>query len=282
MRNRIAAVQMVSTADVQGNLQAAARLIANAAEQGAALVLLPENFAVLDGGPLRQFGEIQGDNDAPLQRFLAQQSSLHGITLIGGTIPLISRPSGNGEDQQNLLQGRRVRPSCLVYSAEGNVVSRYDKIHLFDVVVDDGQAEYFESGSFVAGDEVVTFDSPLGRLGLTVCYDLRFPELYRKLTEAGAEILTVPSAFTRTTGAAHWETLLRARAIENQCYVLAANQGGVHNEKRETYGHSMIIDPWGTVLDSVPVGEGVAVAEVDRDFLARIRRNMPIDTHRRL
>ncbi len=282
MNHKIAAVQMVSTADIHQNLEAAGRLIKHAAEQGASLVLLPENFAVLDGGPLRQYGEIQGDKDTLLQKFLSDQSKTHGIMLVAGTIPLISRPVSSDKNQPDLLQDSRVRPSCLVFDTEGIVIARYDKIHLFDVVIDDKQAEYSESRSFEPGDEVVTLDTPLGHLGLSVCYDLRFPELYRKLFEAGAEIVTVPSAFTRTTGQAHWETLLKARAIENQCYVVAANQGGKHNETRETYGHSMIIDPWGTVLDSVAEGEGVAIAEVNLERLAQIRDNMPIDSHRRL
>ncbi len=282
MSNKIAAVQMVSTADIHQNLAAAERLITEAVRQGAALVLLPENFAVLDGGPLRQFGEVQGDNDALLQKFLSDQSKSHGIVLVAGTIPLISRPAVVGEEQPDLLQDRRVRPACLVFDSEGNVIARYDKIHLFDVMVDDKQAEYSESRSFEPGEELVTLNTPLGHLGLSICYDLRFPELYRKLFEAGAELVTVPSAFTRTTGRAHWETLLRARAIENQCYVIAANQGGKHNATRETYGHSMIIDPWGTVLDSVAEGEGVAIAEVNLQRLAQIRHNMPIGSHRRL
>ena len=282
MSNKIAAVQMVSTADIHQNLEAAARLITKAVDQAAKLVLLPENFAVLDGGPLKQFGEIQGDDNAMLQKFLSEQARGHGIFLVAGTIPLISRPALAGEEQPSLLQDRRVRPACLVFNPEGIVIARYDKIHLFDVLVEDKQAKYSESRSFEPGETLVTLDTPLGHLGLSICYDLRFPELYRKLFEAGAEIVTVPSAFTRITGQAHWEPLLRARAIENQCYIVAANQGGKHNETRETYGHSMIIDPWGTVLDSVAQGEGVAIAEVDLERLAQIRRNMPISSHRRL
>jgi len=282
MKHRVAAIQMVSSGDIHQNLESADRLIGEAVSQGAELVLLPENFAVLDGGPLRQFAEVQGAADTLLQDFLSKQAGSHGITLVGGTIPLISRPPEGAGDKGSLLEDGRVRPACLVYDGEGRLVARYDKIHLFDVKVQDRQAEYSESRSFEPGTEVVTLATPVGHLGLTICYDLRFPELYRKLLLAGAQVVTVPSAFTRTTGQAHWEVLLRARAIENQCFVIAANQGGVHNETRETFGHSMIIDPWGTVLGCLETGPGVVVADIDLEQLARIRRDMPIASHRRL
>jgi len=281
MTHRVAALQMVSSGDIHQNLESAARLIASAASRDAELVLLPENFAVLDGGPLRQFAEIQGAEKSLLQDFLALQARTHGVTLVGGTIPMLSRPGGD-DDSRSLLDDGRVRPACLVYDHSGELIARYDKIHLFDVKVEDRQAEYSESRSFEAGDEVVSVATSAGQLGLSICYDLRFPELYRKLLEAGAEIVTVPSAFTRTTGEAHWEALLRARAIENQCFIIAANQGGVHNETRETFGHSMIVDPWGKVLDCVAEGEGVAIADLDLNYLAKIRRDMPITSHRRL
>lgn len=275
---KVAAVQMVSTADIHANLQAAARLVGEAAGAGARLVLLPENFAVLDGGPLRQFAEVEGETGAMIQEFLSGLASHHKLTLVAGTIPLSSRP-GNANDR--IVDGR-VRPACLVYDPSGLPKARYDKMHLFDVVVDDRQAEYSESRSFEPGDQTVTLDTEVGHLGLSICYDLRFPELYRQLREAGSELITVPSAFTHTTGKAHWETLLRARAIENQCYVIAANQGGVHNARRETWGHSMIIDPWGAVLDCCGSGEGLALGTVDLAHLERIRRNMPVMVHRRL
>jgi nitrilase len=273
---------MVSTGNIQQNLDAAAALIETAARQGAELVLLPENFAVLDGGPLRQFAEVQGATESLLQAFLSRQARTHGIILVGGTIPLLSRPpQADGSSLADLNDGR-VRPASLVYDASGQVIARYDKMHLFDVKVADRQAEYSESRSFEAGDQPVVVDTSIGRLGLTICYDLRFPELYRTLQEAGAEIFTVPSAFTRTTGEAHWEVLLRARAIENQCFVVAANQGGVHNQTRETFGHSMIVDPWGKVLDRLTVGEGVAIADINLKQMNRIRQDMPITSHRRL
>ncbi|MCP5358430.1 MAG: carbon-nitrogen hydrolase family protein [Pseudomonadales bacterium] len=282
MNAKVAVVQLVSGARVQGNLDAAARQIRAAAEAGASLVLLPENFAVLDAGPLPEFAEEEGQGDGLLQGFLSAQAQAHGITLVGGTIPLITRPQQQGEGEPVRLTDGRVRPASLVYGPDGTLLARYDKIHLFDVQVEDKQAQYSESLRFEPGDELVCVDTPVGRLGLTICYDLRFPELYQSLRDQGAQLLTVPSAFTQVTGAAHWEVLLRARAIENQCYVLAANQGGVHNEMRETYGHSMIVDPWGTVLARHEKGEGFALAEIDLAHLDRVRSRMPVQAHRRL
>ncbi len=289
MNNKAAVIQMVSTASVDTNLKAAGRLIDEAAGAGASLVLLPENFAVLDGGPLGQFAEIEGDSGALLQKFLSGKAREHGIYLIAGTMPIKSRPrpmtitaSGLSVPVPDLIADGRVRPASLVCDPRGELIARYDKMHLFDVEVDDPQARYMESRSFEPGDTVVCVPTPLGRVGLSICYDLRFPELYRRLLENGAELLTVPSAFTRVTGEAHWEVLLRARAIENQCYVLAANQGGVHNATRETYGHSMIVDPWGRVLARVEKGEGIAVAPIDIAALHELRRKMPVQAHRRL
>jgi deaminated glutathione amidase len=282
MSTKVAVLQMISTASVDDNLQTAARLIAQAADAGAKLVLLPENFAVLEGGPLVQFAEMEGDEHAPLQNFLAEQSRTHQLTIVGGTIPLINRPSDPGGSASEVLTDGRVRPACLVFDPSGGLTARYDKIHLFDVKVDDKQAQYSESLSFEPGDQLVTVSTPAGKLGLSVCYDLRFPELYRELFRSGAELVTVPSAFTKMTGQAHWEPLLRARAIENQCFVLAANQGGVHNETRETWGHSMIIDPWGAILDSIAEGEGIALAEIDLGAVRNVRANMPIIEHIKL
>lgn len=282
MNHRAAVVQMVSTGDVHANLRSAEALVARARDQGAGLVLLPENFAVLDGGPLSQFAEAEGNEQGLLQGFLSQQAREKGVWLIAGTMPVSTRPLASGEAAAELVTGGRVRPASLVYDPQGNRIARYDKMHLFDVQVDDRQAQYSESRSFEPGSRVVCVDTPMGRVGLSICYDLRFPELYRKLLEQGAEIFTVPSAFTRVTGEAHWEVLLRARAIENQCYVLAANQGGVHNPNRETWGHSMIIDPWGRVLGRVEKGEGVVVADLDLNALHALRGKMPVQSHRRL
>lgn len=282
MNHKVAVVQMLSTADVQQNLRSAGRLIQEAAAAGAELVLLPENFAVLDAGPLSQFAEDEGETGALLQGFLSAQAKANRVFLIAGTMPLVTRPlTTSGSAPERITDGR-VRPANLVFDPEGQLIARYDKIHLFDVQVDDKQAQYSESTRFEAGDQLTWIDTPAGRVGLSICYDLRFPELYRKLLEGGAELLTVPSAFTHVTGEAHWEVLLRARAIENQCYVLAANQGGVHNATRETYGHSMIIDPWGRVLAKLEKGEGFAIAEIDLNALHEMRRKMPVQSHRRL
>jgi len=278
---RVAAVQMVSTADISANIKSAGSLIARAAAAGAALVVLPENFAVLDGGPQAQFAEHEGDFNGLLQGFLSAQARLHGIDLVAGTIPLLTRPMRAGGAMEQLTDGR-VRPASLVFDCNGAIIARYDKMHLFDVEVNDKQARYSESDSFEAGDDVVAVDTRVGRLGLSICYDMRFPELYRRLFNERVEMVSVPAAFTRVTGEAHWEVLLRARAIENQCYVIGAGQGGVHNARRETFGHSMIIDPWGRVLDVLASGEGIVVADVDLPALHELRRKMPVFSHRRL
>ena len=282
MTSKVAAIQMISTPSVAENLDSAARLIAAAARAGAKLVLLPEVFAVLEGGPMHQFGEIEGDPDAPIQNFLANQARTHQLIVVGGTIPLLSRPGKSSTDPDFRLHDGRVRPACLVFDASGKLLARYDKIHLFDVEVDDKQSQYSESRSYEAGTDIVNVPTALGNLGLSVCYDMRFPELYRQLFQRGAELVTVPAAFTRVTGQAHWETLLRARAIENQCYIIAAGQGGQHSATRETWGHSMIIDPWGTMLDEVAQGEGFAIADIDLNLLAKTRARMPIARHIKL
>lgn len=280
MTTKIAAIQMVSTSSLQHNLDSAARLIKLAAEQGAKLVLLPEVFAVLEGGPMAEFAEVEGSG--PIQEFLSKQACENRLTVVGGTIPLLTRPGMSEKDEGGVLEDGRVRPACLVYDDQGRQIARYDKIHLFDVAVDDNQSEYSESRSYEAGDEVICIDTDVAKLGLTICYDMRFPELYRKLFNNGAELITVPAAFTRVTGEAHWESILRARAIENQCYILAAGQGGKHSENRETWGHSMIIDPWGSILAQIPEGEGVAIAEIDLEFVRDVRKRMPIAEHIRL
>ncbi len=272
-----AAVQMVSVPDVEANLMAAERLIQRAVEQGADLVALPENFAVLDSGPIGEHGERHGDDQAPLQRFLAEQAARHGIWLLGGTIPLLDRPDGGG-----VLEDGRVRPASLLFDPEGRCQARYDKIHLFDVDVEDAQSRYRESATFEPGDRLVVADTPFGRMGLSVCYDLRFPRLYESLADLGATLITAPSAFTAVTGKAHWEVLVRARAIENQVYLLAPGQGGQHNERRATWGHSMIVDPWGGVLAQHEEGEGVAIASIEPRSVERVRAAMPVSSHRRL
>jgi predicted amidohydrolase len=282
MTNKVSAIQMVSTASIDENLNAAARLIAKAVEGGARLVLLPEVFAVLEGGPMRQFGEIEGDPEAQLQNFLSQQANKHKVIIVGGTIPLISRPKNGEVSAVEIIESERVRSACLVFDESGAQIARYDKIHLFDVIVNDEQSEYSESRSYEPGVDIVSVDTSVGNLGLSICYDMRFPELYRALFQRGAELVTVPAAFTKVTGEAHWESLLRARAIENQCYVIAAGQGGRHSQTRETWGHSMIIDPWGTVLAMVEEGEGVATAEINLEFVRNVRARMPIREQQKL
>lgn len=266
---RIAAIQMISGADVQANLEAAARLIAQAAGQGAELVLLPECFAAFGNRSLQAIAAAEYDGSGPIRRFLAEQAREHAVWLVAGSIPLPAEPGG------------KAMACCLVVDDQGREVVRYDKLHLFDVEVSDNHRSYRESRDYGYGDRLVCIDTPVGRLGLSICYDVRFAELYQALRNAGAELIVVPSAFTAVTGAAHWEVLLRARAIETQCYVLAANQGGSHGNGRETFGHSCLIDPWGEVTACLPRGEGVICGEIDRQHLENIRGRMPVAGHRR-
>ncbi len=232
---------------------------------GAQLVLLPENFALMGRDEKAKLAIMEMDGDGPIQSWLAAQAQRFGLWLIGGSIPLAA-PDG------------RCYAACLAFNPAGQRQARYDKIHLFDVDLAGGES-YRESRTIAPGRTPVAVTTPWGQLGLSICYDLRFPELYR--CYAGAELLAVPSAFTQQTGAAHWECLLRARAIENQAYVLAADQGGLHQNGRQTFGGSMIIDPWGQVLARLDQGEGVALAQVDMEFLQRCRSNLPALQHHR-
>jgi deaminated glutathione amidase len=247
----VAAIQMASGPNVNANLLEAGRLIGRAAGAGARLVVLPENFAVM--------GMAETDKVAR-----------HGIWLVGGTIPLVATAAD------------KVRAACLLYDPSGRRIARYDKIHLFDVRVVDSGEQYTESQTIEPGTEPVVVDTPIGKIGLAVCYDLRFPELFRRLLDDGMELMVAPSAFTAITGRAHWETLLRARAIENLCYVVAGAQGGYHLNGRETHGDSMIVDPWGVILDRLPRGSGFVIAELDRKRLTSTRSNFPAIDHRRL
>ncbi|OGI56743.1 MAG: acyltransferase, partial [Candidatus Muproteobacteria bacterium RIFCSPHIGHO2_02_FULL_60_13] len=239
----MAAVQMVSGPVVSENLDEAGRQIAAASAAGAQLVVLPENFALMPLNDADRLAAAEPDGKGPIQDFLATQSRQHRVWLVGGTIPLAAKTAG------------KVRAACLMFNDRGERVARYDKIHLFDVELSNGE-KYHESNSFEPGEKVVVVNTPYGKLGLAVCYDLRFPELFRRLLEQGAEIFAVPSAFTAHTGKAHWEVLVRARAIENLVYVVAAAQGGRHANGRETYGDSMIVSPWGEVLTRLPDGAG--------------------------
>lgn len=266
---KIAAVQMVSGVEVAANLDQAARLIGEAAAQGARLVALPENFALMARDDATRLAAAENDGAGPIQDFLAAQARAHGLWLIGGSVPIKTRTPD------------KMRAACLVFDARGARVARYDKIHLFDVTLANGE-HYRESSSIEPGDTPVVVDTPFGRLGLSICYDLRFPELYRRLLDLGAVTMVVPSAFTATTGRAHWEVLARARAIENLAYVIAPNQGGLHENGRETHGDSMIVSPWGEVLARRPQGAGVVVAAFDPERLQQTRSQLPSIQHRRL
>ncbi len=269
-RGALAAVQMVSGADVGANLASAERLIGAAAGRGARLVVLPENFALMGAREEDKLAHAEPDGDGPLQRFLAESAARHGVWLVGGTLPMTTDDPG------------RVRAACLLHDDRGRRVARYDKIHLFDVEVAATGEAYAESETIAPGETPVVVDTPLGRLGLAVCYDLRFPELFRAMLDDGMELLALPAAFTATTGRAHWEVLLRARAIENLCYVIASAQGGHHPGNRATHGESLVIDPWGTVLDRAGLGEAVVLGDFDRALLERTRRTFPALAHRRI
>ena len=262
--HRIAAVQMVSGPDVAANLAAAERLIGEAAAAGAGLVVLPEYFPLITADETAKLRLCEPDGEGPLQAFLQDAARRHGVWLIGGTIPLACSDPG------------RVKNAILVFDDTGQRVARYDKIHLFGF--SKGAERYDEAATIEPGREVVTFDSPCGKVGLSVCYDLRFPELFRAMGEV--DLIVLPAAFTYTTGRAHWEILLRARAIENQCYVLASAQGGVHPSGRRTYGDSLIIDPWGEVLARRAEGPGVVVADLDPARIAEVRTSLPALQHR--
>ncbi|WP_295887008.1 carbon-nitrogen hydrolase family protein [uncultured Thiohalocapsa sp.] len=267
---RVAAVQMATGPNVNANLLEAERLIRDAAEAGAGLVVLPENFAFMGRRDHDTLSIVEADGDGPLQRFLAETASRFGVWLVGGTIAL--RPT----------TPERLRAAALVYNDQGVRIARYDKIHLFDVDLPGADERYEESATIEAGSDPVVVDSPFGRLGIIVCYDLRFPELVRHMVDSGVEVLAVPAAFTALTGKAHWETLVRARAIENLIYVVAAAQGGYHLSGRETHGHSMIVDPWGAILAQVPRGTGCICSPIDRGFQDSVRRTFPALEHRRL
>jgi nitrilase len=264
----IAAIQMTSGPEVASNLEEAARLISQAADAGAVMVVLPENFALMPMQESDRLDVVEKDGAGPIQDFLSVQAREHHIWLVGGTIPLAAR------------QPNKVRAASLLLNDNGERVARYDKIHLFDVKLQNGE-EYLESGCIEGGDQIVVADTPLGRVGLAVCYDLRFPELFRHMLDMQAEIFTLPSAFTTVTGKAHWEVLLRARAIENLAFIVAPGQGGRHSNGRETHGDTMIIGPWGEVMARLPRGPGFVLAEIDRDHMQRVRTSLPSIQHRK-
>ncbi len=261
---KVAAIQMASGPNVAGNLSEARRLIARAAEQGAKLVVLPEFFAIMGMKEQDKLAVREQPGAGPIQSFLSEMAQEHKIWLVGGSIPLASGVAD------------KVLNSCLVYDDSGAQVARYDKIHLFNLTM--GNESYDEASTIEPGNQVVVVDSPFGRIGLAICYDLRFPELFRAMKEV--DIIVLPAAFTETTGKMHWETLVRARAIENLAYLVASAQGGYHVNGRETHGNSMIVDPWGRVLDRLPRGSGVVIAEINRGYQSSLRISLPALTHR--
>jgi len=267
----LAVIQMVSQDDVLANLAAARRLLQQAAESGARLAVLPENFAAMGRRDLAALGRAEAEGSGPILPWLKCTARDLSLWIVAGTIPL--PPDGRPD--------ARPHACSLLIDNQGQRAARYDKLHLFDVEVSDARGRYRESDDFAFGERVVVADTPAGRLGLTVCYDLRFPELYSRLRMAGAELISAPAAFTAVTGAAHWQVLTRARAIETQCYLLAAGQGGSHPDGRETFGHSAVIDPWGRVLAEQPLGEAVLLASRDAAEQEAIRQRMPVARHRR-
>ncbi|TNF07727.1 MAG: carbon-nitrogen hydrolase family protein [Gammaproteobacteria bacterium] len=273
----IAAIQMTSGGSLESNLQQAAALIEQAAGQGAELLVLPEYFAYHGCRDIDQIAKTESDASGPARQFLARMARHHGVWLVGGTIPVAINQDGNQDGSGD----KRAAATCFVVNAQGEEVASYQKIHLFDVDVADAKGSYRESDDYRHGSEPVVVDTPFGKLGLTVCYDLRFPELYRYLAAEGAEILLVPSAFTAVTGEPHWELLLRARAVENLCYVVGANMGDRFHEKRPTWGGSAIIDPWGVVLSDMADGPGVVSADINLNYLRKLRQKMPVHEHRR-
>jgi predicted amidohydrolase len=268
-RFSVAAVQMISGPQVDENLRQADALIAQAAAQGAQCVALPEYFCVMSDDDTAKVRLREEDGRGPLQDFLADAARRHRVWLIGGTVPLRTPDAADAG---------HVRNACLAFDPEGRRVARYDKVHLFGFTT--GKESYDESRTIEAGAEVVSFDAPWGKTGIAICYDLRFPELFRRFGEL--TLIVLPAAFTDTTGRAHWEVLLRARAIENQCYVLASAQGGEHPHGRRTFGHSMLIDPWGEIVANLEYGTGVAVGAIDLELMRKVRESLPALRHRTL
>jgi nitrilase len=262
---RVAAAQMVSGGDVAANLEQAGALVAEAAAGRARLVLLPEYFGVFGERSTDKLAAAERDGDGPQQRFLAEAARRHRTIVVGGCVPIATDDPA------------RVRSACLVYGEDGRRLARYDKMHLF--AFDDGTERYDEGRTIAAGDRVASFEAPCGRVGLSICYDVRFPALYRALGDMA--LILVPAAFTVPTGSAHWHLLLRARAVENQCWLLAAAQGGAHPGGRRTYGHSMLVDPWGRIVAERDEGAGVVIGDVEPAITVDVRRKLPALAHRR-
>ncbi|PCH84078.1 MAG: apolipoprotein acyltransferase [Piscirickettsiaceae bacterium] len=266
---KVAAIQLVSTDIVVDNLNTAAELVMTAVEQGAKVIVLPENFALMAKNSSELINKAETLGEGEIQAFMSQLARRYEIWLVGGSMPIRSSIEN------------KVLSACLVYDAQGQQVGQYNKLHLYDVDMPEHGQRYRESDTFVAGDKVVVIDTPFGKMGLSICYDLRFPELYRQMMQLGAEFMVAPSAFTEVTGREHWSLLCRARAVENTCYIIAPNQGGVHTNGRETYGHSMIVDSWGNVLAEATKGADVVVATIDKTKQDKIRKNFPSVQHGR-
>ncbi len=267
---RVAAIQMNSGADVAANLELAGRLLTEAAADGVRLAVLPENCALMSRKGRDKSAHAESLGDGPIQNFLAATSQQLGMWIVAGSMPLVSP------------EAQRVFGACPVYDAVGEQQACYRKIHLFDVKLPDLEESYQESRSMFPGDDLVCVDSPIGRIGLAICYDMRFPEMFRRLVDDGATVFTVPAAFTKVTGAAHWHILLRARAIENLAYVIAPGQYGDHPDGRSTYGHSIIIDPWGRVLAEQASGNCFVAADIDPELPTELRAEFPALANRRL
>jgi nitrilase len=261
---RVAAIQMTAGPVIEANLAEAARLLDIASSQGARLAALPEYFCLMSMKDSDRIAVREEDNCGPIQQFLSETARRLGLWIVGGSVPLAAS------------RHDKIRNSCLVYDDEGKQVARYDKMHLFGF--ESGAERYAEEETIEAGSGVVALESPFGRIGLSICYDLRFPELYRSMGKV--DIIFAPAAFTATTGKAHWETLIRARAIENLAYVVAPAQSGRHSNGRETHGNSMIVDPWGAVLDRLPNGAGVVIADINPEYQASLRNSLPALNHR--
>ncbi|MCZ6502512.1 MAG: carbon-nitrogen hydrolase family protein [Gammaproteobacteria bacterium] len=276
MKRRIAVLQMVSSMDVESNLATVSNMVVQAASENVQAIFLPENFAALANANPRLIGMAEEKSTGPIRICLSRLSRMSECWIFAGTLPTTTRPDGSK------VAPPQVRAASFVYDEHGHEVGRYDKMHMFDVDVADNHKHYLESETFEAGEDLLCMDSPIEPIGLSVCYDIRFPELYRKLFSLGARSLSIPSAFTEVTGKAHFEVLMRSRAIENFCFTIAACQGGEHDSGRKTYGHSMVVSPWGEILAQATVGENIIVAELDFDRQDEIRSNMPIHLQRKL
>lgn len=268
--SRVAAIQMTSGLDVSDNLSNAKSLIAEAAQQGAKLIVLPEMFAIMGMDQTDKIKYREEFGKGMIQAFLRDQAVAHDVWIVGGTIPIAIPDDSN-----------KVFAASLVFNNQGHCVARYDKIHLFDVEIPESKETHSESKTTVPGNEVVVVDSPFGKLGIAVCYDLRFPELFRLMQARGVEIIILSAAFTFATGSVHWDVLIKARAIENQMYLIAAAQTGHHANNRKTYGHSMIVNPWGKVVSSLADGQGSVLADIDLAYLHQLRGDFPVLKHRK-